>query len=512
MRFLGWLGLCVFVLSGISVLNAQSTDFSIQSPVEYVYETDLRTGNIIIPVQWETELPVNESTEIRIQQVIANENLFEVQIAHVGMWWDEGLRMTYAAPHFVTGTDELRLHVQFVQNAEVRATSDLSFPIRPGGRSIRVTPQVSRFDITSVQPLSSSHERLGIGINWWVDNVPTNANLAFEQILPDSTILNIEQQRQELQIFPMGEGFGVVQVPFSPTKVIILRVRLYDLQTGYVYAYDAEATTYSVPTETIEGTIREQPTPTALPNLSPTNESNATVIRFEVSPRSVARGEPFTVTWDIAGAQQNGINSDIRIFAEGSDYRGVTTLASFLPVTGSVLVELPSDNPQYLESAQVWIQGSGAVSERITVQVICPYTPLVGEDCPQTGATDATVVYQAFEHGFMIAYADTIIAAQNGGFVLYSSGEATIPPETLTAPDPIFQTIWRSTIEDGTPIYDLLGGATADIQSYTGTWQRIPDLRSTSSTSISQDYITLPDGSVLTVSYSFSRPVQWNFN
>ena len=263
---------CGFFLSGSVVLNAQSNDFSIQSPVEYVYETELKTGNVLIPVQWETGMAVDEATEIRIYQMITNEYQFEVQIPHVVMWWGEGLHVTYAAPLFVTDINELRLQVQFIQNAEIRATSDLMLPIRPGGRSIRVTPQVSTFDITSVQPLSSSRERIGVGINWWVDNAPTNANLAFEQILPDGTIRNIEQQRQELQVLPIGEGFGVAQIPFSPTKVIMLRVRLYDLQTGYVYALDAEATTYSVPSVTSAGTVSEQPTPTPLPNLSPATE------------------------------------------------------------------------------------------------------------------------------------------------------------------------------------------------------------------------------------------------
>ncbi len=65
-----------------------------------------------------------------------------------------------------------------------------------------------------------------------------------------------------------------------------------------------------------------------------------------------------------------------------------------------------ADNRLFLESAEIWVSGSGVDtgSRRITVQIECSFVPLTGTACPQYGADNANIVYQQFEKGFMISY------------------------------------------------------------------------------------------------------------
>lgn len=233
------------------------------------------------------------------------------------------------------------------------------------------------------------------------------------------------------------------------------------------------------------------------------NNNNPQPTQFNVQPRTVARGGSFTVSWDLG----RNVGS-VSIYARGSDYRGQLILAHEQPSTGTATVSLPADNAQYFESAQIWAQGGGITSEWITIEVQCPFTPLIGAACPESSMSNASISYQAFTNGFMIAYQGQTFIAHNDGHIVHISDQAPQPADQLTPPAEVFLSVWNATDELGTPMYEIMGSATANAQVYTGTVQKMPNIRS----SPNDAYVSLPDGRILTINYSFSRPISWRIN
>lgn len=224
---------------------------------------------------------------------------------------------------------------------------------------------------------------------------------------------------------------------------------------------------------------------------------------FDAQPRSVSRGGTLTISWHF-----NRDVGNVEIGAEGVDYRGRLTLASGLPSSGTTTVSLPDDNSLFLESAKIWVSGNNAGSNYITIQIECPFVPLYGTSCPQYGADNANIVYQQFENGFMISYNETVIIASNNGFVQHVGNIAPEPEDdTFPTPDATFILQWLSANDSSEPIYEVLGNATNEAQHYTGTWQRLPNLRS-----LSAEYVTLPDSRILVIDYFFGRPTTWQIN
>jgi len=88
-----------------------------------------------------------------------------------------------------------------------------------------------------------------------------------------------------------------------------------------------------------------------------------------------------------------------------------------------------------------------------------------------------------------------------------ATNEISEPDDVLTPPDAIFIANWQSVSDVEVLIHEMLGSATRDAERYTGTSQRLPSIRHGY-----DDYITLPNGRILIVEYSFARPSFWQIS
>jgi hypothetical protein len=66
-------------------------------------------------------------------------------------------------------------------------------------------------------------------LSWATDNRPENANLVFEQVLPDNRIVNVELARLVPYVPTVGSGVVAPLLPAGGASEIRLRVRLISL-------------------------------------------------------------------------------------------------------------------------------------------------------------------------------------------------------------------------------------------------------------------------------------------
>lgn len=108
-------------------------------------------------------------------------------------------------------------------------TSEL--PARP-----TTAPAVVIREFTTVEQsvdalLLATHTETAI-LNWDVSNRPDNANLYFEQILPEGRAINVELPRDFMEVPSSGTGTVMPVLPRGDTLVIQLRLRVADMASG----------------------------------------------------------------------------------------------------------------------------------------------------------------------------------------------------------------------------------------------------------------------------------------
>lgn len=88
-------------------------------------------------------------------------------------------------------------------------------------------------NVVSRAGLAQRTER--VQVSWSVENRPANANLVFEQVLPNGNVVNVELPRTEPIVPPSGVGVVAPLLPGGDADEIVVHLRLIDLGGSTVY-------------------------------------------------------------------------------------------------------------------------------------------------------------------------------------------------------------------------------------------------------------------------------------
>ncbi len=344
---------------------------------------------------------------------------------------------------------------------------------------------------------------LQVPVTWSTINRPANSNLAFEQVLEDGTVVNVELPRQNPIIPSTGSGTIKLRAPQKTGAASIkLRLRLVNLSTN------TTITQVDI-TKPVKGAAAVAPTAAA--TIAPTATSGSTtgsntstsplaVTSFTVSPNPAGRNAGVTLTWSVTGGATR-IKID-RL----AEFTGAVaeTILDQQPASGSAPYTLPAD---YINSATFQLSASTAdgqeTIQNAVVNLTCPFTDkLTADSCPATQAKNVDSSFQPFEKGMMIWRGDT-----RKIYVLFNDGTWQAlddtwqagdnvgidqAPQGLVKPENGFGKVWSQIAG-----VSVLGWATAPETAYKATWEMYPLVDANQMTLV--PHFTLPDGRIVRI-------------
>ncbi len=89
---------------------------------------------------------------------------------------------------------------------------------------------------SAVDPDRLAHRIERVPVTWVVEGPPPNANLVFEQVMPDGRILNVELPRDNPWVSSTGDGIVMPYAPGEGADEIVLQVRMVDMNSRKEYA------------------------------------------------------------------------------------------------------------------------------------------------------------------------------------------------------------------------------------------------------------------------------------
>ncbi len=466
----GTLAITSFTTTATSVDRAALTARTARIPVAWAVDNRPPNSNLIFEQVLDTNNAVN--VELPRQNPIVPSS-------------GSGVVAPFAPISATTPSITLRLRVVDLATQATLAQQTITVLINDTA-SGPVIRSFSTVNTTGVDINLLNNRTARIPVTWAVDNRPANSNLVFEQVLEDSTVVNVELPRQ-VPIVP-SSGNGVV-APVPPKNAqatqITLRLRLINLANNTTIT-QAEV---KVP---ILGLPSTPPTPTT----PPTSSQPVQITTFTVTPNPVARGGQVTLTWNVTG----GVTR-VRI-ERLTEYGAVSaeTILDQQPATGTAPFTLPAD---YIQTASFQISAYNAAGQETiqtaTVNITCPFRNTLDTPCPITQAEGVATAFQPLERGLMIWRGDTrkIYVMYNDGTWqefndTWVEGQTTggdSAPSGLFKPERGFGKVWFEIGGVG-----VLGWATAGETAYTAKWETYQVLDGSKVTVGPQ--FTLPDGRV----------------
>ncbi len=336
-------------------------------------------------------------------------------------------------------------------------------------------------------------------VTWATINRPANSNLAFEQVLEDGTVVNVELPRSN-PIIP-STGTGTIKL-HAPQKLgaatVKLRLRLVNLS--------ANTTITQVDiTKPVKGGIIVAPTattqaPESTPDTSTgSGNSPIAITSFTVSPNPVARGGGVTLSWSVTGATRIKIDRLVEFTGANAE-----TILDQQPASGSAPYTLSAD---YIDTATFQLSASTADGQEAiqsaVVNLTCPFPDkLTVDQCPATQAKNIDTAFQPFEKGMMLWRGDTrkIYVLFNDGTWqamddTWQEGDNTgtdQAPQGLIKPENGFGKVWFQIAG-----ISVLGWATAPETSYKATWEMYPLIDANQMALV--PHFTLPDGRIVRI-------------
>ena len=333
-------------------------------------------------------------------------------------------------------------------------------------------------------------------VTWATINRPANSNLAFEQVLEDGTVVNVELPRQNPIIPSTGTGTIKLHAPQKPGAATVkLRLRLVNLS--------ANTTITQVDiTKPVKGAAAIVPTATATTQAPPATTSGnspISITSFTVSPNPVARGGGVTLAWSVTGATRIKIDRLAEFTGANAE-----TILDQQPASGSAPYTLPAD---YINGATFQLSASTADGQETiqtaVVNLTCPFPDkLTADACPATQAKNIDTAFQPFEKGMMLWRGDT-----RKIYVLFNDGTwqalddtwqegdnigTDQAPQGLIKPVNGFGKVWFQIAG-----VSVLGWATAPETSYKATWEMYPLVDANQMALV--PHFTLPDGRIVRI-------------
>lgn len=361
-------------------------------------------------------------------------------------------------------------------------------------------------DLESVDANELAQNTARVTVSWDVSNRPATANLVFEQVFADDSVVSVELPREYLWIPSGGQGVVAPILREGETEVR-LRLRLVDLVADETLA-EAEITL------TITGTVAAVPAQPAQPAapqqpvvIAPPIQTGP-IVSFVAAPDTVNPGAAVELRWHVQGTGGVYIEQSV------PNTTASTVVLNAQSPQGSTTVYLP-DFAAYSVTYTLWTADRSA-SAQASVQVHCPYTFFFGsaDGCPSTDPLTVSAVYQAFERGHMLYRQDTrevYVHYKDGPGAYYlaatyenlpvSLGE-DMPPLERYAPTDILGRVWTN----APGVKDRLGWALSPETPYQMTLQQVATTRQPAPQYLF--YMTLPDSSVIGTGFGTWRTVK----
>lgn len=189
-----------------------------------------------VPVSWSViNRPLN--TNLVFEQVLADGSVVNVELPRENPWVaSSGDGVAAPVPPGGSATTvRLRVRLIDVLNGRVYDVRELILTI---GDAPVGNPAFRYFTtpFAGVDGTQLNQRIARVPVSWAVDNRPDNSNLAFEQVLPGGSVVNVELPRPNPWVASEGSGVAAPVPPGAGVNEIVLRVRLFNLTTGYTYA------------------------------------------------------------------------------------------------------------------------------------------------------------------------------------------------------------------------------------------------------------------------------------
>ncbi len=434
--------LMMFIVS-IGASQAQDVVLMIQTPVQGVYQAELQAGKVIIPIRWLTNFGLDDATSLQVEQILPSEagdedgQLVDVLIPQTTRWKVQP-GLAYANPLWVDGLAFIHLRATLIHGSEPVATGDYVIPIFDEARpesSNQLNPIISQFDLVRTE--SAGDDFVFMEMRWQVENKPDNSNLVFEQVLPDSSVVNVERERIFMMLSSTGQGVGALQAPPPTANSVMVRLRLVDLQTGLILA------------EEVTTALHTSVLPTATPPPVPTASVPA-ITNFAILPDMINRAGEITFDWETQGMTSLGIT---RLSEVGGIF--LESIGDNLPASGQLTYQLPANYTDQAEFLLIGTDANGTTYQAsASVAISCPFQPAYDTSCPLTQQS-TSVASQVFEHGLMVWRGDRrliYVMFNDGSFETFADNwvvgtpidTPTDIPDGLYAPERGFGLLWTT--------------------------------------------------------------------
>jgi hypothetical protein len=479
-----WLLMLFLLIFGVGSVSAQSSTAPritrFNGEFTAINRDELRGGEVQMAVNWEVINRPMTATLV-FEQVFPNGRVVNVELPRPFPWVNSSgsgiVALVYPGDNLITDTLLVRLRVVNILTQQTITQRELTIAVIDISQ-----PQISSFwsdnTVVITEELLDGTSR--VRVNWEVINRTPEMNLAFEQVLNDGSVVNVELPRPDIWVNSVGSGDVAPVSPGAGATLVELRVRLYMVATNETIAM-----------RTLFLPVQNRP---VAPTSTPTPRPALTIRRFDVTPNQAMGGDTLTVNWDVSGVDE------VQVYLS---YTGMNYNVAPPTYANSGTVTLIA--PQGVREVTVVIQDTtpSLLVER-TIPLTCSvewFTPN-NEYCPSAPPQTIQAAYQAFEHGYMIWRQDTelimIYFADTDTFMLrpdaYTEGDITFseaPPEGLLQPINGFGKIWVE--EEG--IRDRLGWAMSAEEGYEMTYQETPWGLGTRISRFRM--FTLPDGTVI---------------
>lgn len=189
-----------------------------------------------VEVGWESANRPFTATLV-FEQVFADGTSANVELPRENAWVNPS-GSGVVAPYITdpnTNTVTLRVRMIDVRNRFTYDQRTVTLAI--AGAVITDPVAITTFSAgaSSIRTADLAERQLILPVSWGVANRPDGSNLAFEQILPDGSVVNVELPR-DFQIIPSsGEGF-VRPYPVGNAAEVVLQLRVFDVQTTQTLA------------------------------------------------------------------------------------------------------------------------------------------------------------------------------------------------------------------------------------------------------------------------------------
>jgi len=202
---------------------------SFTSSVTSIDSSALAGRNVRVPVAWATANRP-DTANLVFEQPLPDGRVMNVELPRDNSFVpSSGVGVVVPFPPG-EGVKEVRLRVTLADfvSGKVFDQRELVIPI---GSATAVTPAITNFSTssTNISRASLTDKSARVPVSFAVENRPDNSNLVFEQVLSDTSSVNVELPRQNPIIPSAGNGLVAPVAPAATATSVLLRLKLVNL-------------------------------------------------------------------------------------------------------------------------------------------------------------------------------------------------------------------------------------------------------------------------------------------